>query len=449
VSDADLVQRIAQDVGLRVQVEPTNQIHPYVLQNNETNLDFLRGRVAALGYLLYVRGNTLHCAPPESNASPVALEWGRTLTEFRPRLTTLHQVNGVTVRGWDPSQKLEIVGRAQNGHGAPQVGDGKAGGEVALAAFNLEAPSLITDRPMRTQAAADRFAQAVADRIAGGFIEADGTCGGNPSIFAGASVQLSAVGQRFGGTYFVTAATHLYSATHGYTTQFSVSGHRPATLVGMLAPDTGRPLLNGLVIGIVTDNDDPNGEGRVKVKYPSLSADHASDWARVVVPGGGKERGIEFLPEINDEVLVGFELGDVHCPYVLGGLWNGMDAPPGKNGEVVGGGKVKKRVIRSRTGHVITLDDDDAGGGITIEDKNGNKMARDSASNALTIEIKGDASLKADGKLTLEAKGKVEIKGMGATMDAGAGSVEVKGMGAKVDAGAASVDVKGSMINLN
>ena len=190
------------------------------------------------------------------------------------------------------------------------------------------------------------------------------------------------------------------------------------------------PVPAGLVIGIVTDNQDPKGYGRVKVKYPWLSGEHASDWARVVAPGAGDQRGIEFLPEVNDEVLVGFEMGDVHYPYVLGGLWNGKDALPKK---VTNGGKVEQRIIRSRTGHMITLDDSDGGGGVTIEDKNGNKIMLDSGANKLTITVQGDASLKAQGNLTLEAQGQVQIKGMGV----------------KVDGGAATVDVKGSMINLN
>jgi uncharacterized protein involved in type VI secretion and phage assembly len=203
------------------------------------------------------------------------------------------------------------------------------------------------------------------------------------------------------------------------------------------------------VIGVVTDNQDPDGLGRVKVMYPSFSGEHASDWVRLVVPGGGSQRGIEFVPEVNDEVLVGFELGDVHYPYVLGGLWNGQDAPPTKSDQIVSSGKVQKRIIKSRTGHVVTLDDSDGGGGITIEDSKGNKIALDTASNSLTIEVQGDATVKAQGKLTLEAQGAVEIKGMGVTVDGQTANTQVKGMGVKVDGGAGMVDVKGSMINLN
>jgi uncharacterized protein involved in type VI secretion and phage assembly len=226
----------------------------------------------------------------------------------------------------------------------------------------------------------------------------------------------------------------VYSPQDGYQTQFAISGQEPTSLLktlGASAQPSGAS--RGLVIGIVTDNQDPEKQGRVKVKYPWLSPDHASDWARVVSVGAGPTRGIQFVPEINDEVLVGFEQDDVLHPYVLGGLWNGVDAPPGDQGKIVSGGKVQQRVIQSRTGHTIVLDDADGAGGITVQDRSGNMIMLDSGSNALKIKIKGDATLECDGNLSLKAQGQVEIKGTGV----------------KIDGGGGMVDVKGSLINLN
>jgi len=118
---------------------------------------------------------------------------------------------------------------------------------------------------------------------------------------------------------------------------------------------------------------------------------------------------------------------------VLGGLWNGIDAPPLDQGKAVSGGKVQQRVIQSRAGHVILLDDTDGAGGITLQDKNGNTIVLDSGSNKLKITIKGDASIECDGNLSLKAQGHVDIQGTGV----------------KVDGGGGMVDVKGSLINLN
>ena len=433
VTDGDLVQKIARELGLQARVGPASQVHPYVFQNNETNLAFLRGRAAALGYALYVDGKTLHFEPPHDDGSPVEVKWAETLLEFRPRLTTLEQTTVSQVRGWDPATRQEIFGQAKRGNGRPVIGERRDPGELAREAFQLDAPILTADRPVRTQAAAEHLAQAVADRLTGRFVEAEGVCRGNGKIVAGSSVKLVSVGDRFSGTYLVTAARHVYGHDDGYTTHFEVSGQEAGTLLRLLAPEPPRPLMAGLVIGIVTDNQDPEGQGRVRVKYPWLAPDHASDWARVVSLGAGSGRGIQFLPEVNDEVLVGFELGDVHYPYVLGGLWNGQDPPPGTPDEVVSGGKVQRRIIRSRAGHVITLDDSDGAGGVTVVDRNGNSIALDSGANALRISVKGDASIECDGNLTLRAGGSVQMQGTGVT----------------VDGGAATVDVKATLINLN
>lgn len=438
VSDSDLVRKLAAEVQLEAQVDSTPLVHPYVFQQNETNLAFLQKRAAALGYLLYVQDRTLYCKAPRSSHRAVALEWGATLNEFRPRLTTVEQIETLEARGWDPVQKQAIIGRvsASEGIGIPVVGQSGNGGRLVQHSFHMTTQLLVADRPIRTQAQADQLAHAAANRQAGRFIEAEGLCYGNPGLVAGVPVSITKVGQRFSGTYFVTSTVHSYSA-HGYMTSFTISGLHPSTLISTVTRQEGHGSHSGLVIGIVTDNQDPEGYGRVKVKYPWLSDEQASDWARVVAPGGGSHRGIEFLPEINDEVLVGFELGDIHYPYVLGGLWNGKDAPPE---QVTRASQVQRRLIRSRAGHTILFDDDDTGGGITIEDKNGNKIVLDSASNTITLTVRGDASIKAQGNLALQATGQVQIKGNGVSIDGGAGNTDVKGL---------NVNIKGTIINLN
>src|SRR5215472_353851 len=102
----------------------------------------------------------------------------------------------------------------------------------------------------------------------------------------------------------------------------------------------------GVVVGIVTNNQDPDGMGRVKVKFPWLSDQDESWWARIATVMAGSSRGSYFLPEVNDEVMVAFEHGDVRFPYVLGALWNGKDSPPTTNSD----GKNSIRLIKSRSG---------------------------------------------------------------------------------------------------
>jgi phage baseplate assembly protein gpV len=347
----------------------------------------------------------------------------------------LSQVSKVQARGWDPVARQELQAEVSQGNGMRDIGQKKSGGEIVKQAFRLETNHLIVDRPMRTQTDVENLAQIVADRVAESFIEAEGVCAGNPALVAGVSVQVSAVGEQFSGKYFVTSASHVHNAHSGYVTRFTISGQSPASLLRLLRSDKERSHSEFfLALGVVTDNRDPQGWGRVRVKYPFLSSDHSSDWARVVAIGAGPERGIEFLPEVNDEVLIGFEMGDVHHPYVLGGLWNGQDSPPKKSDQIVSNGSVRQRIIRSRNGHTVVLDDGDNGGiylsdqdgdqikldghGINITDKQGNHVTLDRQGVTITDKNGDKIALKA-GRLELTANGGISIKSTGV--------VEIKG----------------------
>ena len=193
----------------------------------------------------------------------------------------------------------------------------------------------------------------------------------------------------------------------------------------------------GVAIGLVTNNQDPEGLGRVKLKFPWLSDEDESHWARVAAPMAGKERGVYFLPEVDDEALVVFEHGDVRFPYVIGALWNGKEPPPAKND-----GKNNLRVIKSRSGHTIRFNDE--GGKETIEIIDGsekNSIVIDMAKDAITITSEKDITLSAPkGAIKLDA-GKIEIKSSaGAKIEAGA-TMDVKA--------GATMAIKGATVNIN
>jgi uncharacterized protein involved in type VI secretion and phage assembly len=153
------------------------------------------------------------------------------------------------------------------------------------------------------------------------------------------------------------------------------------------------------VIGVVTDNNDPDKLSRVKVKFPTISADDNSWWAPVVSVGAGKGKGWFFIPEVDDEVLVVFEHGDIARPLVIGALWNGKDKPPDANAD----GSNKKRTMVSRGGDTIEFDDD--GGKITIKDGGGNGSIVIDKQNKITFEAKqGDAIFICKDDLTIVAK---------------------------------------------
>ncbi len=160
--------------------------------------------------------------------------------------------------------------------------------------------------------------------------------------------------------------------------------------------------LPSVIVGVVTSNQDPDGLGRIKVRFPSLSNDDESAWARVVMPMAGAGRGVYFIPEVDDEVLVAFEYGQVEFPYVLGCVWNGVDKPP----EAQKAGN-DRRTIQSRSGHVIRMDDTADHEKLEIVGHGGStSIVLDTSNNTITIVAKGDISVQtSDGKLLLQGKG--------------------------------------------
>jgi len=182
-----------------------------------------------------------------------------------------------------------------------------------------------------------------------------------------------------------------------------------------------------VAVGIVSDNEDPEGMGRVKLTFPWRAAEDESNWARIAVPMAGGDRGTWFLPEVGDEVLVAFEGGELAHPYVIGALWNGQDAPPESND-----GDNDVRAVTSRSGHRLAFDDADDGG-LEIETSAGHTITLDDASGSETITIEDtsgsnvvefdataqELSIEAGAKLSIEAP-QVELNADGnLTVDAG------------------------------
>jgi len=155
----------------------------------------------------------------------------------------------------------------------------------------------------------------------------------------------------------------------------------------------------GVAVGVVTNNIDPDELGRVRVEFPWLERSD-SYWARIAVLMAGKDRGTFFIPEVGDEVLVAFEAGNIRYPYVIGALWNGQDITPETNSD----GENNIRVIKSRSGHKILLDDKEGCEKIEFIDKSEkNIISIDTKDNTITISSDKDIIMKApNGKISLE-----------------------------------------------
>jgi uncharacterized protein involved in type VI secretion and phage assembly len=233
-------------------------------------------------------------------------------------------------------------------------------------------------------------------------------------------VALANVGEPFAGKYTLTSTRHLFSEQAGYTTAFTVSGRSDRSLYGLTGGARGGPGRSGaagrgLVPAVVSDVKDPQKLGRVKLTMPWLDGQYTTGWARVVAAGAGAKRGTVMLPEVGDEVLVGFTGGDLDCGYVLGGLYNGKDALPALQVDPVdaSSGEVSVRAIVGRTAHRLELAESTQADGVLLTTGDGKF--------ALKLDKKGQlVELTSEGKIKLTAKN-------GVSVDAGTGPLELSG----------------------
>jgi uncharacterized protein involved in type VI secretion and phage assembly len=195
------------------------------------------------------------------------------------------------------------------------------------------------------------------------------------------------------------------------------------TLAVDAGPATAR--WHGVFVGLVTDLRDPDGLGRVKVKLPwapDAAGGGYEAWARLATMMGGKNRGTWFVPDVDDEVLLAFEAGDPRFPYVLGGLWNGTDTPPQS---MDGAGANDKKVIRSRNGVTITLDDRRGQEQLVVETPGGQKITlRDGPGSIEAVDANGNSVKLDSGGVTVTASATVTVQAAQVKVSAGMVSVD-------------------------
>jgi phage protein D/phage baseplate assembly protein gpV len=438
--DSDLAQEIAGAIGLQADVESTPTVYDHIFQHNQSDLAFLQERAWRIGYECFVEDQTLHFrSPPDAGRDALPpLAWGADLLAFNPRMNLAEQVDEVVVRGWSVRDKEAIVGRADRGTLYPKIEESKDG--AAWAQSFGSGKRVLVDQGVISQAEANQLAKARLDELSGAFVQAEGIAHRRPDIRAGRAVKLEALGNRFSGTYLVTNARHTYTA-EGLKTTFTVHGTRTGQLTETIGLDLLQPRYGGAVVGIVTDTQDPQHWGRVKVKFPWMTDDADSEWARVMGIGAGNEAGLFVVPAVDDEVLVLFEQGDFRRPFVIGGLWNGRDAPPP---EAPGSGDERPlvRTWRSREGHHITVYDN-ADNKIEIVTQGGHQFVLDDANGEITLKTSGGLVLT-----LVDGGGRVTLEGNEISIKAN-GNLKVES-GANMDLQAGGqVNIKGALINLN
>ena len=471
-SASDMIAKVLTSANASHSVDATPGVLDYTLQT-DTDLAFVDELCRRSGLDWEVDGSTFRAwtshngsrLTGSASAPVVSLGVGETLRDFSAKVYG-DAPKSVTVRGWDHLNKQEFVGKATIARkGVPD------GLSTMLQESSIrEATVLDAQAGPVNQSDANVLASLAS--TATGTVLARGRCDIAPMIRPGVTVAIRDAGPA-SGSYYVREVEHTFRTT-GFHTTFIAGDREQGALVGPAPVDAGSSSFrhDGLVVGMVSAiADDPDAAGRVKVSLPGLDTTIESQWARLAVLGGGAKRGMVFLPEVGDEVLVGFEGGDVRRPVVLGGLFGKKDALPT---ELVADGAVTHRRLTSRLGHVVELADGTgpsaqhirlalAGNEISL------RLGKDRADLKLPSGVplkmvSGSSSIELDGQggivisgTTISLKGTqgVTIEGAEVTMKAtgklaaSGGQVEIVGTGMTTVESSGITAVKGAMVQIN
>lgn len=222
MKDSAIASQIAASAGLVGKVTDTGATLEYVLQHNQTDLEFLQNRAQRIGYEVVVENKTLFFRPYQHATGKVlTLTQERDLIRFSPRLSSMNQVSALEVRGWDFKQKQAVIGQVKSNALSTSMGGSSNGPKQAQKAFST-ASEIVVAQPMSSATEAKKMAQGQFEGMALNYITGEGDCRGNPKIRAGRVIEITGIGKRFSGLYYVTAANHLYRKGDGYRTQFTV-----------------------------------------------------------------------------------------------------------------------------------------------------------------------------------------------------------------------------------
>ena len=472
---SDIVGKIAKTHGLSPQVKDADAKLDYFLQV-DTDYMTLNELAARCGTEWWVDDTKLHFAKRKVETA-TKLEWGDNLRRLSARFTAGGHVEEVTVRGWDPATQKAVVGTVKRS----AIASGDTGHDVPIQtdrvsqAKDLKGAITITELQVASAEEAKAIAQSRLADLTAGELRVRGEAYGTPAIAAGKTVEIAKAGKQMSGKFVITRVEHVFGVDRPLISRFEAGRMGPGGLADRLASadQTDRQTRRMFAVGTVTNAKDPEKSGRVKVKLPMVSDKDESAWARVVTLGAGKSRGIEFMPDVGDEVVVAFLGNDPRFPVVLGSLWSKKYEPPLP--EPVKDDKISERMIVAASGAKLSFTE--GGGdkskavvslihavadtklimdkaGILIEAKKDTKIVIKVGDSQVemkgdgTINIKGKAiTIKADADLKLQGKN-VSIKGdMGVKVDGGA-KLDLGPAGAKLESSAIT-SIKGAMVKLN
>ncbi len=346
----ELAQALVVDLGLRVEAGAAGPVRQQLLQYRQSDFELLSEMAQRCGLYFTLRDQVLHILTLEGIGSPLELELGYSLLEARIDVNADSACKRVETTGWDPW-------RAETHHG--HADQARVGRRVQVLvrpeSVGGSGRRTLVDAAVQGDLQAEGIAQAELDRRVAAEITLCGVANGDPQLRPGTPIQLAGVSAALTGRYVLTSVTHIIDRQKGYVAEIDTTPPQVKT-----APST-----TSATLGVVTQIEDPEGLGRVRVLLSNYG-EVETDWLGVVIPGAGKDKGVIALPDVDDRVLVLFVNGDPAQALVIGGLY-GVQKPPDTGVE---GGAVRRYNLITPGGQRVQLDD--AENRVWIESSDGN-----------------------------------------------------------------------------
>lgn len=465
-TDLDIIKKVLASDGLSVTTDGSTPTHPQLVQSNCTDWDFARARADANGLVLITEGKKVTVKKPDvSQSAALTVTYGKDLIEFDGQLSASDQYAQTQAMGWDiATQAAQTVTAAtpslneQGDISAKKLGE--SGGDL----------SLFQTYGSPGQEALQAWADGQAVKSGLGRFQGSFVFDGNAQAKAGGIIELAGVSTHFNGNAYIGSVEHRIE--NGAWTTKAGMGLPPENITDLpdvAAPSAGGylPGAMGLHIGKVKAIDNQKDwEHCIQVELPLLGSEKKTLWVRPASPYATQDAGSVFLPETDDEVVIGFINGDPCYPVCLSSLYSRKRLPPVKPDKenkikaLVTKAKIKlsfdeeKKAFSVETPgkNSILLNDD--GKEIVLTDQNKNKITLNQS--GITIESAKDLVLKAKGNVKINAtknfetdsKSDTKINGLNVNATAKVG-IKLKGSATAELSASGQTTVKGAMVMIN
>lgn len=467
-SDSAVIAALIGRAGLAADVASTSFVHGELVQHDCTDWDFMLARADALGLLVRCTGDGIAVKPPDFGAEPVlGVTWGADLIDFAADIDARQQWKAVQANSWSPAQQGLLQGESV----APQAASaqGNLDGGV-LAAVASPATFALQSCAPQTKDMLDAWAKATQLKAALARIRGHMTFQGSAKALPGTLVSLKGVGERFSGDVHLSAVHHeLADGNWTCRAEFGLDPDWHLERADVRAPANAGlvPGIGGLHIGVVMKLDeDPAGEQRVQVRLPYLQVETPGVWARLAQGHASSGFGHFIVPEVGDEVVLGFFNEDPGHPVILGSLYSSSRTPPyaleAENNTKAIVTRCKHRIEFNEKDKIITIETpskntlvlDDTDKSVLLKDQNGNSIKLSSA--GIALDSPKDIKLTAQGAITLTAttgikldcQADIQAQGLNITAQA---QVAFTGKGSATAelSAAGQTTVKGALVMIN